>query len=88
MEFINNRTEFYRYLYHHCHCCNAGQSNEERRKKYQLARYLGQDSKGASKYRNWYKQTFAKRFGYSSWDDMLKSLGGDRYTKIEKTKTE
>jgi len=78
MQFIDDKDVFYRYLYHNCHCCNAGQSKEERKTKYKLARYFGLNSYGAMKYRDWRPNCFAKHFGYSSWQSMINILeGGD-----------
>ena len=84
MQFIYDKTDFNRYLYRHCHCCNAGQSKEERKMKYRLVLFFGKDSDYARKYRDWNRQPFAKKFGYSSWENMLKILeeigskGGDK----------
>jgi len=85
MEFIQDKSVFNNYLYHHCHCVNAGQSKEERKMKYKLARYFGLNSKGAHKYRDWRKSTFAKHFGYSSWESMIDILKKyDRYIKKDR----
>ena len=78
MEYIEDKAIFYKYLYQNCSCCNAGQSPEERKTKYKLARYFGYSSSGARKYRDWRLNCFAKHFGYSSWDSMIEILkGGD-----------
>ena len=69
-----NRINFGRYLYQHCHCCNAGQSKEERKSKYRLARYFGKGCIDSQKLRDWNKNPFAKWFGYSSWDNMIEIL--------------
>ena len=77
MEYIEDKAVFNRYLYEHCHCVNAGQSREERQMKYKLARYFGLNRNGAHKYCDWQKNTFAKHFGYSSWDSMIEILSFD-----------
>ena len=78
MEFIQDRGAFNNYLYQHCHCVNAGQSKEERRMKYKLARALGCSRLQAKRYCDWRYNNFAKRFGYTSWVSMIESLeGGD-----------
>ena len=74
MEFIDDRGAFYKYLYHHCHCTNAGQSPEERRLKYAVARYFGKCWQDAQKLRDYRSTTFAKTFGYSSWKSLIESI--------------
>ena len=71
MNYIYDTVDFKRYLYYHCHCTNAGQSKEERRGKYKLARYFGKSSYDAQRLKDWNKNPFAKYFGYSSWKIML-----------------
>lgn len=77
MQFIDDKEVYYKYLYHHCHCVNAGQSKEERQMKYKLALYFGCSVEGARKYRDWNYNTFAKKFGFRSWDLMIKGLKND-----------
>lgn len=72
--YIEDKEAFYRYLYRHCHCCNAGQSPELRRLKYALAKYFGKEVAYARQVRDYNNNPFAKCFGYPSWETMVKSL--------------
>ena len=74
MEYIQDNEAFTKYLYQNCHCCNAGQSKEERRLKYAIAKYLGKSTADARVFRDWNRNTFVKWFGYSSWDSYFTSL--------------
>lgn len=74
MEYIENKSTYYKYIYQNCHCCNAGQSPDERRLKYAIAISFGKCATDARKLRDWNKNPFAKFFGYSSWDSLIKSL--------------
>ena len=71
MEFIDDSGAFLKYIYHHCHCVNAGQSQEERRLKYAIARHFGKCSYDARILRDYRISTFAKYFGYSSWKSLI-----------------
>ena len=72
MQYIQDKSAFYNYIYNHCHCINAGQSLEERRLKYAIARSLGKSRQYASVLRDWRITNFAKFFGYSSWNELIK----------------
>jgi len=77
MDYINDRGSFYSFLYHHCGCINAGQSPEERRLKYAIARSFGKCRHDAQSLRDYRKTTFAKYFGYSSWESLINFVKGD-----------
>ena len=74
MKYIQDPVAFDKYLYHHCHCVNAGQSPEERRLKYAIARYFSKCVRDARVLRDYRTTTFAKFFGYSSWDSLIKTV--------------
>lgn len=74
MIYNHDKESFYKYLYHHCGCANAGQSPQERRCKYALAKYFGKSVYDARIYRDWNREPFARKFGFSSWKTMLKLL--------------
>ena len=76
MKYIDNPIAFKRYLYHDCHCINAGQTPEERRLKYAIARYFGKCRKDAIILRDYRKSTFSKFFGYSSWNSLYNTVKG------------
>ena len=77
MLFIDDKESFYKYLYGNCHCANAGQSPDMRKLKYKLAKYFGCNRSHAQRYRDFMPNTFARRFGYNSWKNMVDILGGD-----------
>lgn len=77
MKFIDDKETYLKYIYHDCHCVNAGQSPEERRIKYSIAKYLGKSPKWARVLRDYYPNNFARYFGYKSWVDMIKMLKGE-----------
>ena len=77
MEFIDDRGAFLKYIYEHCHCINAGQSQEERRLKYAIARAMGKNADWARVLRNWRNTNFAKYFGYSSWESLINFVTGE-----------
>lgn len=81
MEYIQDKLAFYRYLYNHCSCINAIQSQEKRRFKYAIARYLGKSRKWANTLRDWRDNNFAKYFGYNSWQDLMNVIQGVAYKK-------
>lgn len=74
MQYIDDPVAFQKYLYENCHCINASQSSEERRLKYAIARYLGKSRSWAVVLRDWRNTNFAKFFGYSSWENLIKSM--------------
>lgn len=74
MEFIDDRGAFLSYLYHHCHCVNAGQSPEKRRLKYAIARSMGKNWSWAMGLRDYRDANFAKYFGYSSWKNLINKV--------------
>ena len=74
MQYIYNSADFKRYIYQNCHCVNAGQSAEERRLKYAIARSLGKSHSWSRVLRDYRKTNFAKVFGYSSWENLIKSM--------------
>ena len=74
MEYIQNKNAFYRYIYQNCHCVNAGQSLEERRFKYAIVRSFGKSRSEANRLRDWRSNNFAKHYGYSNWENLLKFI--------------
>jgi len=81
MQFINDYSAYLKYLYENCHCINAGQSQEERRLKYAIARYLGKNPSWAGRLRDFRPSIFARFFGYSSWKNLMEVIGGDLLEK-------
>ena len=77
MEYINDRGAFYQYIYSHCGCINAGQTQEERRLKYAIARSFGKCRQDAQSLRDYRITTFTKYFGYSSWNSLIKFIKGE-----------
>ena len=77
MEFIDDRGTFLVYIYSHCHCINAGQTQEERRLKYAIAKLFGKCCYDARKLRDYRTSTFARYFGYSSWKSLIKFIKGE-----------
>ena len=77
MDYINDRGAFYNYIYSHCHCINAGQSQEERRLKYAIARSFGKCCFDARALRDYRCTTFAKYFGYKSWNSLIDLIKGE-----------
>lgn len=77
MEFIEDRGAFLNYIYHHCHCINAGQSQEERRLKYAIAKSFGKCVYDAQILRDYRTSTFARYFGYGSWESLIKFVKGE-----------
>ena len=77
MEFMDDRGAFLKYIYGHCHCINAGQSQEERRLKYAVARSFGKCWQDAQKLRDYRTSTFARYFGYSSWKSLISFIEGE-----------
>lgn len=77
MKFIDDKASYLNYIYRNCGCVNAGQSPEERRIKYKLAKNMGATRKWAITLRDWRLNNFAKHFGYSSWESMIKFLKGE-----------
>ena len=77
MEFIHDRGAFLDYIYQNCHCINAGQSQEERRLKYAIARSFGKCVYDAKILRDYRTSTFAKYFGYSSWKSLINFVTGE-----------
>ena len=78
MEFIFDYPSYLRYLYQHCHCINAGQSPEERRLKYAIARSLGANAAWSRVVRDYRASTFARYFGYSSWKNLIEVIEGEK----------
>ena len=74
MQYIYDSADFRRYIFQNCHCVNAGQSAEERRLKYAIARSLGKSHLWSAVLRDWRYTSFAKFFGYSSWANLIKSM--------------
>ena len=74
MRYIQDPIAFNRYLFANCHCVNAGQSQEERRLKYAIARTFGKSRPWAVALRDYRKTTFARFFGYSSWESLIKFI--------------
>ena len=77
MEFIDDSGAFYKYLYEHCHCINAGQSQELRRLKYAIAKSFGKCAYDAQALRDYRASTFARYFGYSSWKNLISFVKGE-----------
>ena len=77
MEFMHDRGAFLSYIYHHCHCINAGQSQGERRLKYAIAKSLGKCSYDARVLRDYRTSAFAKYFGYTSWKSVISFQKGE-----------
>ena len=82
--YIYEKTDFDKYLYENCHCCNAGQTLEERRLKYAIARYFGKNYYDSRILRDWNKQPFAKYFSYSSWNNLMEAISEEFKTNITK----
>ena len=74
MEYIQDKSAFNSYLYHNCHCINAFQTSKDRRLKYAIARSFGKDRTWAMALRDWRNTQFAKFFGYSSYENLIKSI--------------
>ena len=74
MEYIQDQNAFLKYIYQNCHCVNAGQSQEERRLKYAIARSFGKCVYDAQILRDYRRSAFAKYFGYSSWENLIKII--------------
>ena len=74
MEYIDDPEAFRKYIYQKCHCINAGQTKEERRLKYAIVRSLGKSPSEASRLKDWRKTNVAKRFGYSSWKNLIEAI--------------
>lgn len=74
MQYIYDPDTFKRYIYNYCHCINALQSPEERRLKYAIAKSCGKNAKIARVLRDYRNTQFAKVFGYSSLESMLKII--------------
>ena len=77
MQFIFDYSAFLRYIYQNCHCINAGQSQEERRLKYAIAKSFGKSGNWARALRDYRCTTFAKYFGYSSWKSLINFVTGE-----------
>ncbi len=71
MQYIDDAMAFKKYIYEQCHCVNAGQTSEERRIKYAIARALGKDPNWSRVLRDYRRTALAKYFGYSSWKNLL-----------------
>lgn len=76
MDYIIDKHAFNLYLYHNCHCVNAGQTPEERRSKYKFCRLLGDDVSNAIRRRDWTYDHIAKVHGYTDARTMVKLLTG------------
>ena len=74
MEFMHNKESFYKYLYQHCGCANAGQSPTDRRLKYAIAIHFGKSPSWARVLRDYRTSTFARFFGYESWESLIKII--------------
>ena len=74
MEYITDKHAFNLYLYSNCHCVNAGQTSEERRLKYAIARSFGKSRLWAYALRDYNNNSFAKVFGYSNWKNLIKII--------------
>lgn len=71
MDYIDDKDRFYAYLFGNCSCVNAGQSLDERRLKYAIAKYLGANVQWARSLRDYRSNNFAKHFGYGSWESLF-----------------
>ena len=74
MEFMHDKESFYKYLYQHCGCANAGQSPTDRRLKYAIAKHFGKSTSWARVLRDYRNTTFARFFGYESFASLMKIL--------------
>ena len=74
MKFIQDKYTYYQYIYHHAGCVNAGQTKEERRLKYAIARFMGKSRNQSYALRDFRKNNFAKKFGYKNWNELIKNI--------------
>lgn len=76
MRYIDDAVAFRKFLVDSCGCINAGQSSEERRFKYAIAIALGKNPSWARVLRDYRRSFFARYFGYSSWENLMKVIKG------------
>ena len=77
MKFIDDPVAYQKYLYHHCHCVNAGQLPKRRRLKYAIVKSFGKSVSEANRLRDFRDNSFARYYGYSNWKTLINFIKGE-----------